>query len=147
VESITLTQASWSPTDRYVAADAAVVPGGSVPIIYSDAGNAAAVGSASSDAIPMAWSPSEDVLAYTVADASLTAGGASSVHLLDPESGDRLVADLSGTQVGGVIGLTWSPDGQLLALDTFSGTWLLDTESGLRSLHRLDIPGAIVAWR
>jgi hypothetical protein len=39
------------------------------------------------------------------------------------------------------------PDGELLSLQTFQGTWLLDPEAGLGWLRRLDIPGAIVAWR
>jgi len=146
-ESIALTQAWWSSSDRYVAADAAAVPGGSLPIVYSEEGQAAAVGSVSNDAMSMAWSPSEDILAYAVADASLAVGGSSSIHVLDPTSGDRIVADLSGTTVGGVIGMTWSPDGRLLALDTFKGTWLLDPSTGVESLRRLDVPGAIVAWR
>jgi Tol biopolymer transport system component len=147
LKSVTLAQAWWSSSDRYVAADAAAIPGGSVPIIYSNEGEAVAVGSASNDAMPMAWSPSEDVLAYAVADASLATGGSSSVHLLDPASGDRVVADLSGTRAGGVLGMTWSPDGRLLALSTFEGTWLLDPGVGVGSLQRLDLPGAVVAWR
>jgi Tol biopolymer transport system component len=146
-KSVTLTQASWSRSGRYIAADAAVVPGGSVPIIYTGDGHAVALGSPSGDAMAMAWSPAEDVLAYAVAEGSLATGGPRSVHILDPTSGDRRVVDLSATRVGGVIGLTWSPDAELLALQTFEGTWVLDPEAGAGSLQRLDIPGAVVAWR
>src|SRR5919109_3302045 len=141
--SVTLSQAWWSSSDRYVVADAAVVPGGSIPIIYSSTGEAVAVGSASNDAMPMAWAPSDDVLAYAVADGSLATGGSNTVHLLDPTGSDRLVADLSETRLGGIIGVTWSPDGEILALQTFDGTWLLDPEAGVGSLQRLNIPGAI----
>jgi hypothetical protein len=73
--------------------------------------------------------------------------GASTIRILDPVTGDRVVADLSGTRALGVIGLTWSPDGRFLALNTFDGTWLLDPSVGVGSLQRLDVPGAIVAWR
>ena len=89
-----------------LAADAAVVPGDSIPIIYSNDGDIEAIGSVPSDAMPMVWSPSDDILAYAVAGASLATGGASSIHLLDPASGDRVVADLSRTRVGGAIGMT-----------------------------------------
>jgi WD40 repeat protein len=142
-ESVVLTEAWWSSSDRYVAASVY----GAVPIIYSSAGGAVAVGSASNDAMPMAWSPSDDVLAYAVADGSLATGGSSRIHVLDPVGGDRVVADLSETAVAGVIGMTWSPDGQFVALNTFDGTWLLDPSVGVESLRRLDAPGAIVAWR
>lgn len=143
MRSFVLTEAWWSSSNRYVAANAA----GSIPIVYSEMGDAVAVGSVSSDAVAMAWSPIKDVLAYAVTDASLAMSGASTIRILDPVTGDRVVADLSGTRALGVIGLTWSPDGRFLALNTFDGTWLLDPSVGVGSLQRLDVPGAIVAWR
>jgi dipeptidyl aminopeptidase/acylaminoacyl peptidase len=142
---IALTQAAWSFTGRYVAVHAAV-SGGSVMIIYSVQGDALAIGAASDDAEPFAWSPSEDVLAYAVAHASPAYRGPTEVRFWSPSSGDVNVIDASQSGASGIASMTWSPDGRSLALNAYQGTWLLERVDEGWSLRRLDLPGSVIAW-
>jgi hypothetical protein len=143
---IALQEAAWSPTGRYVAVHASVVPGRSTVIIYSAEGEALAIASASDAPEPFAWSPAADVLAYVAADASPATRGPNAVHLLDPSGDDRRVVDLAVSGDWGVASITWSPDGGSLALNTSDDAWVVDPFDGATSLRRLDTPGAVVAW-
>jgi WD40 repeat protein len=143
---IALQSAAWSRTGRYVAVHAAVVPGGSTMIVYSAQGEALAIGAISDDAEPFAWSPTDDVLAYAAADTSSTTRGSTLVHVWNPSSGDARVANLAASGDWGINGITWSPDGETLALNTSEHPWLLERLDATPALRKLNAPGAVVAW-
>jgi WD40 repeat protein len=143
---IALQSAAWSRTGRYVAVHAAVVPGGSTMIVYSREGEALAIGATSDDAEPFAWSPSDDVLAYAAADTSSATRGSTAVHLWNPSSGDARVANLAASGDWGITGITWSPDGETLALNTSEHPWLLERVHATPSLRTLNVRGDVVAW-
>jgi WD40 repeat protein len=143
---VALEEAAWSHADRYVAAPAAVVPGGVAVILYSAAGEALNIGATSDDAVPIAWSSTDDLLAYAVWISSSDAHGSAEVHLWSRTGGDVHVVTLPDRVDTFIISMVWSLDGKQLVLNTTDASWLLQRANGAWALSRIDVPGTVVAW-
>jgi WD40 repeat protein len=107
----------WSPSGRYLAALANMETGpyAYVPIVFTADGMPVAFGRPSTE-FPesFAWSPVEDVLAYTQGEAPYRI---TEVYLLDITTGsDRRLVASGGEDYPHITDLTWSPSGQWLAL-------------------------------
>jgi hypothetical protein len=107
----------WSPSGRYLAALANMETGPYlyVPVVFTADGMPVAFGRPSTEfPEPFAWSPVEDVLAYTQGEAPYRI---TEVYLLDVTTGsDRRLVTSGGEDYPHITDLTWSPSGQWLAL-------------------------------
>ena len=109
----------WSPSGNYLAALMQTSNGGSAPIIMSPSGKVVSAGLSNADAQLLAWSPSDDTLAYTTGvqiEADPTKDDWT-VQLLQPNAAKNaeLVAFTGPKAL--ITGLIWSPDGAELAVD------------------------------
>jgi hypothetical protein len=107
----------WSASGLYLAALANMDTGpySYVPVVFTPSGEPVAVGRPSTE-FPesFAWSPVEDVLAYTQGEAPYRV---TEVYLLDPVTGseEHLVSS-GGEEYPHVTDMVWSPSGRWLAL-------------------------------
>ena len=106
----------WSASGAYIAADAVVPSAGSVPIVVRTDGTFVAMGKPNADTQYLAWSPAEDLLAYTT---GITPPPTANwgVHLLSPNGQDETLLSTQSSSTPYLFGLAWSPTGQWLATD------------------------------
>ncbi len=131
-EAFQLVNPMWSASGQYLAA-LANLRGSElayVPVVFTSAGEPVAFGQPSSEfPEPFAWSPAQDVLAYTQGEAPYRITEA---RLLDPASGqDRVLVSSGGKAYPDVTDLVWSPSGQWLAV----ALWQPDGGEGSLSLR------------
>lgn len=109
----------WSKSGQYVAVEAQLAVGGVVPVVLDSSGAFVAVGNPNNDSQVLAWSPSQDVLAYTTGVNGIDpAPQPWRVYLLHPLTKlSTLLIDTNSLPNPSVLGLQWSPSGLLLALD------------------------------
>jgi WD40 repeat protein len=138
---------AWSPSGRYIGTRA--MAGQTVPMIFRSDGALVAWGRSNPEFRPLGWSPTRDVLAYSVG-----VNGESSpkpaVHLLDAVSGeDQLLLPTAGESAPMVFDLDWSPGGRWLALGDMDLVRLVDT-TGAEESRRIrpfgGLPGAVIDW-
>jgi dipeptidyl aminopeptidase/acylaminoacyl peptidase len=115
--SMQLVGPTWSPSGRYLAALANMDQGpySYVPVIFTSDGTVVAFGRPSTD-FPgaFAWSPVEDLLAYTQGGPAYRI---TEVYVLDPDTGkERHLVTSDGKEYPHVTDLAWSPSGRWLAL-------------------------------
>jgi Tol biopolymer transport system component len=119
--SFQLVAPRWSPSGNYLAALANLENSGFsyVPVVFTPEGRFVTFGRASTEfPEPFAWSPTEDVLAYTRGEAPYRITEA---YLLDPVTGeDRTVLSEEDPEPFVVTDLAWAPSGRWLAL----GGWV-----------------------
>ena len=112
-EGIQLVRPMWSPSGQFLAALVNLT--GSrfayVPVIFRPNGQPVAFGRPSNESPrPLGWSPVEDLLAYSEAEAPYLI---TAVRLLDPFSTeDRLLLSSEETSYQGLTDLAWSPSGR-----------------------------------
>jgi WD40 repeat protein len=115
--SMQLVGATWSPSGRFLAALANMEEGpySYVPVVFTPDGSVVAFGRPSTEfPEPFAWSPVEDVLAYTQGEAPYRI---TEVYLLDPITGsERHPITSGGEEYPHVTDLVWSPSGRWLAM-------------------------------
>jgi Tol biopolymer transport system component len=116
---ISVTQPMWSPSGRFIGATVQTSSGGSVPIVMTPEGSVVAVGQNNADFQTLAWSPIDDVLAYSTGVQIETDSTKDNfaVYLLTPKTttSERLMT-ITGSDAL-VASLVWSPDGHYLAVD------------------------------
>jgi WD40 repeat protein len=119
---------AWSPSGNYIAATAATDSVPSIPIVFTPSGEFVAMGQSSPGAQVLSWSPTSDLLAYSVGalDPDLP-GAAWGVRVLDATGrDDNLLLSLDDEVEPAVFNLLWSPSGRWLAVDG-SDTYESDT--------------------
>jgi dipeptidyl aminopeptidase/acylaminoacyl peptidase len=138
--SMQLVGPTWSPSGRYLAALANMDQGpySYVPVIFTPDGTVVAFGQPSANFPgPFAWSPVEDLLAYTQGPGHLrqAEGGLpiTEVYVLDPDTGkERHLVTSGGKEYPHVTDLAWSPSGRWLAVTL----WWADL-GYLQEAHRI----------
>lgn len=112
----------WAPSGRLIAALVSV-RGGRVPIIFGLDGRFVAMGEPSTESSLIAWSPTDDVLAYTTSKAPYETTGA---FILPPDTGRSEM--LMRFADGGLANeLLWSPNGRWLSV-----VWTADSYAVFR---------------
>ena len=127
---------TWSASGRYLAALASLEEGPYlyVPVVFDLEGNFVAMGRPSHEApTESAWSPIEDVLAYTRGDPPYQID---EVYVLDPETGeDRPVL----SRRAHVHSLAWSPSGRWLAVGLWESSGTLARRLARRLVRLVDL--------
>lgn len=116
-EAVVLLDLSWSPSGEYVAGRLSTTARYSVPVVFRLDGSIAAFGEANGDDQHVVWSPTEDLVAYSVGEwepGSVGSGWA--VHLLDPSTGTTTELWRVTGDDPRVFDLFFSPSGRWLAL-------------------------------
>lgn len=147
----TLAYPTWSSSGSYLAFDAVLNSSGDVPLIVSSSGSYVALGTSNLDSQALAWSPTSDVLAYTVGVNGPTQSPEPSVDwgvytLTASTQVNQLILD---TGSRGVLGLQWSPSGSYIALDETSQISIIDTTGTVAetaSVTSGDLAQPLVKW-
>jgi WD40 repeat protein len=116
-ESVVLLDLSWSPSGEYVAGSLSTMTGYAVPVVFRLDGSIVAFGEPNGYDQHVMWSPTEDLLAYTVGEyepGSVGTGWA--VHILDPSSGAIVLDRAVSGDDPRVFEMLFSPSGRWLAL-------------------------------
>lgn len=116
-EGVVLLDLSWSPSGEYVAGSLSTTIGSSVPIVFRLDGTIAALGEPNGYDQHVLWSPTEDLVAYSVGEYETgSVGRGWAVHLLDPSTGATTELWRVTGEDPRVFDLFFSPSGRWLAL-------------------------------
>jgi WD40 repeat protein len=150
-----VTDLEWAPSGRFLSMLATTTRAFSVPLILDVSTDSITAGEPNNDSQVMAWSPTDDVLAYGtgVADPDVQPMKASNLHFLDPLVGNEETIDVGLDAF--VADLDWSPSGKWLAVS--SSPWgasdivlIVDAEGrSVRSQVSIDEPAdlsPLVEW-
>jgi Tol biopolymer transport system component len=116
-ETIGLLDLSWSPSGEYVAGSLSTTTSHSVPVAFRLDGSIAALGEPNGYFQHVVWSPTEDLVVYSVG--TYTPGSVGSgwaVHLLDPSTGTATELWRVTGDDPRVFDIFFSPSGRWLAL-------------------------------
>lgn len=116
-EGVVLLDLSWSPSGEYVAGRLSTTTRYSIPVVLRLDGSIAALGQPNGDDQHVVWSPTEDLVAYSVG--TYTPGSVGSgwaVHLLDPSTGATTELWAVTGEDPRVFDMFFSPSGRWLAL-------------------------------
>jgi Tol biopolymer transport system component len=116
-EGVVVLDLSWSPSGEYLAGGLSTTTRYSVPVVFRLDGSIAAFGQPNGNDQHVTWSPTEDLLAYSVGEwepGSVGTGWA--VHLLDPSSGATVLNWAVTGDDPRVFDMFFSPSGRWLAL-------------------------------
>ncbi|MGH2672782.1 MAG: hypothetical protein ACRDHC_07375 [Actinomycetota bacterium] len=116
-EGIVLLDLSWSPSGEFVAGSLSTTTRYSVPVVFRLDGSIAALGEPNGYDQHVVWSPTEDLIAYSVGeDKPGSVGTGWFVHLLDPATGATTELSRVTGDDPSVFDLFFSPSGRWLAL-------------------------------
>ena len=132
-DPVQFVEATWSASGQYFAAVAEV--GWFVPLVMERGGGVLAVGHPTPDLPSLEWSPTKDVLAYSVGRVGPPQNGdpPHAVRLLNPLTGEDTIVlstedvpNVPGTSDPFILLLVWSPDGQMIAAGGRDQIWIFD---------------------
>jgi hypothetical protein len=116
-EGVALLDLSWSPSGEYVAGSLSTTTRSSVPVVFRLDGSLAAFGEPNGYDQHVVWSPTEDLVAYSVGGYdSGSVGTGWAVHLLDPSAGVTTELWRVTGDDPRVFDVFFSPSGRWLAL-------------------------------
>lgn len=133
--SIQFADPTWSESERFVAVLASAEgAAGYVPLIF-EGRRLVAAGQPNPDYLDLAWSPTADVLAYSMGRIGVPQQGdpPHGVRLLEPATGEDMpvlttsdIPNVPGQTGPFVIDLVWSPSGQWIAAGGRDQIWIVD---------------------
>ena len=116
-EGVGLLDLSWSSSGEYVAGSLSTTTGYSVPVVFRLDGRIAALGESNLGDQHVLWSPTKDLVAYSVGEYETgSVGRGWAVHLLDPSVGVTTELWSVTGEDPRVFDLFFSPSGRWLAL-------------------------------
>jgi Tol biopolymer transport system component len=116
-EAVVLLDLSWSPSGEYVAGSLSTTTRYSVPVVFRLDGSISALGEPNGHDQHVVWSPTEDLVAYSVGEFETgSVGRGWAVHLLDPSTGATSELWRVTGEDPRVFDLFFSPSGRWLAL-------------------------------
>lgn len=140
-ESAQLVGPTWSPSGRFLAALASLEESEYfyVPVVFTLEGQPVALGQPSGEfPEPFAWSPREDLLAYTRGEAPYRITEA---HVLNPATDeDRRLVSSGGKKYPTITDLVWSPGGQWIGLSL----WDVEGDHETVTLRIIDADSGVV---